>query len=141
MVSTTSASLRGKGTREDKIKGDLVHFEIAADDADKLAAFYAKVLGWKIADAVPELGDYRIIRTGGGEDAVGGGLYPRSNPGQQGLNYYDVESIEDTVALIEELGGQVIMEKMAVPKMGWMAVVLDPEGNGFGLWIMDENAA
>ncbi len=123
------------------MKGDLIHFEIVANDAEMLSAFYSKVLGWKIADAVPEMGNYRIIRTGGGEDAIGGGLYPRSMPEQQGLNYYDVESIEDTEAVIKELGGKVIMEKMAVPKMGWMAVVLDPEGNGFGLWITDENAA
>ncbi len=122
------------------MKGDLVHFEIAANDADRLAAFYSQVLGWQISEAQPEMGGYRIIRTGGGENAVGGGLYPRTAPEQAGLNYYDVESIEETVELVKRAGGQVIMDKMAVPKMGWFSVLLDPEGNAFGLWLMDENA-
>jgi predicted enzyme related to lactoylglutathione lyase len=42
---------------------------------------------------------------------------------------------------VKENGGQVIIEKMAVPKMGYFALCLDPEENPFGLWLTDENAA
>jgi hypothetical protein len=61
-------------------------------------------------------------------------------PEQAGLNYYDVEDVEAASAQVTKAGGQVVMPKMAVPKMGWMAEVLDPEGNGFGLWLTDANA-
>jgi len=33
-----------------------------------------------------------------------------------------------------------VMPKTAVPKMGYFAVCLDPEGNPIGLWEMDPNA-
>jgi len=59
---------------------------------------------------------------------------------QAGRNYYDVEDVEAASAQVTKAGGQVVMPKMAVPKMGWMAEVLDPEGNGFGLWLTDANA-
>ncbi len=122
------------------MEGELVHFEIVGEDPDKLAEFYTAVLGWKIDPPMEDMGGYRLIMTGEREDAVGGGLYKKTEPQQGPLNYYDVKGIEDTVAKARERGGQVVVEKMAVPGMGWMAVIVDPQGNPFGLWLTDENA-
>jgi hypothetical protein len=41
---------------------------------------------------------------------------------------------------VKKLGGQVCMPKTAVPGMGYFAVCLDQENNGFGLWENDSSA-
>ena len=48
--------------------------------------------------------------------------------------YIDVPSVDEYVDRVKKLGGQVCVPKMAVPGMGYFAVCLDPENNGFGLW-------
>ena len=30
--------------------------------------------------------------------------------------------------------GKIVMPKTEIPEMGWFAVALDPEGNGFGIF-------
>ncbi|MEW6018520.1 MAG: VOC family protein [Pseudomonadota bacterium] len=123
------------------MKGQLIHFEIAAEDPSRLADFYHNVLGWNIGEPQAEMGDYRIIQPPGDGDAIGGGLYKKTEPSQGRVDYFDVESIEESSEMVRQNGGQVIVEKMAVPKMGYFALCLDPEGNPFGLWLTDENAA
>ena len=119
---------------------ELVHFEIAADDLDKLASFYRETLGWTIEPGSPESQEYLLIATGGEDDAPGGGMMKKMVPEQGLLNYYGVANIEEFNAKVRENGGQVVMEKMPVPGMGYFSVCLDPEGNPFGLWLDDENA-
>ena len=48
--------------------------------------------------------------------------------------YIDVPSVDEATAKVKSLGGQVVVPKMAIPGMGYFAVCLDPENNGFGLW-------
>lgn len=122
------------------MKGDLVHFEIPANDPEKLAAFYTKVLGWKIDEPQPDMGDYRIISTSEEQKMMGGGLYQKTMPEQTPVNYYDVESIEVVSGWVREAGGQVVMKKMPVPGWGYFAICLDSEGNPFGIWLTDESA-
>jgi predicted enzyme related to lactoylglutathione lyase len=66
----------------------------------------------------------------------------REGPEQVGLvSYFGVESVDDAVARVEELGGTVVVPKQAVPGMGWPAHFLDTEGNLFAVWQSDESAA
>jgi hypothetical protein len=122
------------------MKGDLVHFEIPANDPEKLAAFYTKVLGWMIDEPMPDMSGYRMIHTSEEQEVMGGGLYKKTMPEQAPGDYYDVESIEVVSGWVREAGGQVVMEKMAVPGWGYFAICLDPEGNPFGIWLTDESA-
>lgn len=57
------------------------------------------------------------------------------------MNYVTVASIDETASQIQRRGGQVLRSKFAIPKMGWAAVVADPEMNVFGLWQNDRTAA
>jgi predicted enzyme related to lactoylglutathione lyase len=50
------------------MKGDSIHFEIVANDADKLAAFYSQVLRWEIGEPMVEMGNYRLINSAGGDN-------------------------------------------------------------------------
>ena len=117
----------------------IIHFEIPANDVDKLCSFYTDLFGWKIT----KLGDmeYYSIETVPMDEkgnlkgpGVNGGLYKRDMPKQQPLNYIYVESVDEYSKKVTTLGGQIIMQKTEIKKMGWFALAKDPEGNVFGLF-------
>ena len=123
------------------MKHPVIHFEIAANDPERLKRFYKELFGWKIEGSA-EMPEYQMIITAEeGEPGINGGLMSKQMPQQCNLNYVSVESIETYAEKLKELGGQVVVPKMAVPKMGYFAVGLDPEGNPVGLWQTDPNAA
>ena len=116
----------------------IVHFEIPAEDVEKLRRFYSQLFGWKIE----KMGDvdYWSIQTvdvdaeGGEKNAgVNGGLMKKQNPEHKVTNYIRVESVDEYVKKIESLGGSILTPKMQVPGVGWWALALDPEGNHFAI--------
>ena len=117
----------------------IVHFEIPADDVQKLRKFYSELFGWKIQktpgpveywsiETVPVNKKGEPIRPG-----VNGGMMKRQNPEHKPVNYILVESVDEYIKKIEALGGKVIAPKMEVPGIGWWALSLDPEGNQFAI--------
>lgn len=122
-----------------KLDHTIVHFEIPAQDVEKVKAFYEKVFGWTITQAdspieywiiqtVPIDQNGRLVRPG-----VNGGMYRRVSPDNKPVNYYEVESINDFLDKIVKLGGRVTQPKQEVPEVGWIAAAEDPEGNAFAL--------
>jgi hypothetical protein len=128
------------GNQEVTMPG-ICHFEVPAEDMERAKTFWRGLLGWELEDA-KEFEGYTMIRTrmGDGSPGIGGGMVMRQHPEQQIMNYFDVKSVEEYVELAKSLGGKVIMEKTAVPGMGWFAVCMDTENNVFGLWEDDESA-
>ena len=117
----------------------IVHFEIPADNVEKIKGFYEQVFGWKIVQAEGPI-DYWLIQTVPTDQngmlqrpGVNGGLYKKAEPQSKPINYFAVESISDFLAKIEKLGGKVIQSKQEVPNVGWIAAAQDPEGNQFAL--------
>jgi len=117
----------------------IVHFEIPADDVEKLRKFYTKLFGWKIErlpgpmeyweiETVPVDKKGKLLRPG-----VNGGMIKRQHPGHRPVNYVAVESVEDSIKKIEALGGKVLMPTTEIPGIGWWALALDPEGNQFAM--------
>ena len=53
------------------------------------------------------------------------------------VHYVHVDSIDQTLERIVDLGGSLVRQKAAVPKAAWYAVVADPEGNIFAIWQAD----
>jgi predicted enzyme related to lactoylglutathione lyase len=129
-------------------KNSVVHFEIYADDPEKLGQFYTSLFDWNI-ELVPGM-DYRMVKTvetdakgmpshAGG---INGGLMKRP-PGFEGhvwINYVNVESVDGSVERAKKLGATVMKGKSPVPGMGWFAMLTDPQGNPFALWQVDSNA-
>lgn len=125
----------------------VVHFEIPADDPEKLAAFYTQLFGWRIEKFPMEGGvDYWSIYTVSVDDkqmpkepgAINGGLTKRQMPQQALTNYVQVESVDQYLTKAKLLGANVVVEKTPIPGMGAFAVLVDPQGNQLGIW---ENAA
>ena len=115
------------------------HFDIPADDPKRAQKFYKEVFGWKFKKWDGPM-DYWMAKTGTKEPGIDGGMSKRM-PGQIGMtNTIDVPSIEKFSKKIMENGGQLIVPKMAIPKVGWFAQCMDTEGNMFGIIEMDEKA-
>jgi predicted enzyme related to lactoylglutathione lyase len=114
-------------------------FEIPADNPERATKFYSSLFGWKIA-VFPGMTDYWHIDTGGGDDTPDGGLITRKHPDQSITNYVAVQSVDESAAKVEELGGTICKSKTAVPQMGYFAICRDTEGNEFALWEPNDQA-
>ncbi len=117
----------------------VVHFEIPANDVEKLKDFYEKVFGWQIVLAPGPI-EYWVIQTVPVDSngmplrpGVNGGMYRKQQQDNKPINYFSVESITDFLAKIEKMGGKVTQPKEEVPNVGWIAAAEDPEGNQFAL--------
>ena len=120
----------------------IVHFEIPADNVQKLSKFYSNLFNWKIIHSPVEGMDYWIIHTVPVDDkgmplrpGVNGGMF-RKAPEQHDfkpVNYITVENIDEYIEKVKHLGGNIIVSKQHVPTVGFIALALDPEGNSFGL--------
>jgi predicted enzyme related to lactoylglutathione lyase len=113
----------------------IVHFEIPADDVEKLKKFYSELFGWKI-EKTPGPVEYWSIQTvpvnEKGEPirpGVNGGMMKKQNPEHKPVSYILVESVDEYVKKIESLDGKIVVPKMEVPGIGWWALASDPEGN------------
>jgi predicted enzyme related to lactoylglutathione lyase len=117
----------------------IIHFEIPAEDVERLRKFYSQLFGWKIEKT--EGMDYWLIQTVPVDEqgrpkaqGVNGGMMKKQSPEHMFTYYVLVESVDEYCKKIEELGGKVIVQKMEVPNMGWWAMAIDPEGNHFAIW-------
>jgi predicted enzyme related to lactoylglutathione lyase len=135
-TETKTKAGQGKGSHS---ASSIVWFEIPADNVERARKFYGALFGWKI-EKFPGMTDYWHIDTGGGDDTPDGGLMARKHPQQPITSYVNVESVTQSAAKVEKLGGKVCAPKTAVPQMGYFAVCQDTENNTFALWERNENA-
>jgi predicted enzyme related to lactoylglutathione lyase len=111
----------------------VVHFEIPADNPERLSEFYRELFGWEVEKRSGR-GDYWLLHTrGGARAAIDGAMFRREHPHERPLNYVQVPSAEEYAARAERLGGRVILLRAAVPGVGHVAILADPEGNPIGL--------
>jgi predicted enzyme related to lactoylglutathione lyase len=117
----------------------VVHFEISAEDPTRAAKFYTEVFGWKIIKwEGPK--PYWLVETGpASEPGINGGIFVRQGPVGH-VNSIDVPSVDEFVSKVVASGGEVVMPKMAIPGVGWLAYCKDTVGSVFGLHEVDPNA-
>ena len=119
----------------------VVHFEIPADDPQRLIGFLEKVFGWRIEKWDGPM-DYWLVMTGKkGEAGIDGGINRRGQGNSMVVNTVDVADLDEMIDKVEKHGGQIVLPKMPVPTVGWMAYFKDPEGNIHGMMQSDPNAA
>ena len=110
-------------------------FELAVSDLGRARAFYEVVLG---APLRPEtFGGMAMAIFPYGEGGVGGALVEdaRFTPSADGaLVYLDTRGALDAcLARVGPAGGRVLMPRTDIGPPGFIAVVLDTEGNKVGL--------
>jgi predicted enzyme related to lactoylglutathione lyase len=124
----------------------VIHFEIQADNPDRAVKFYRDVLGWEFTKWDGPM-PYWLIKTGpDSQPGINGGLLPRRGvvDGQAVIAYVctvDTTSVDQYVAKAQASGGTLVVPKMPIPGIGWLAYCKDTEGNIFGLMQADPKAA
>ncbi len=117
----------------------VVHFEMPAEDRNRVADFYQKVFGWGIKMLGPEMGDYVIATTTESDEngrprkpgAINGGFFPKANdkPAQYPSVVIYVEDIQAHMKKVERAGGKVLGDPWDIPGVGLYVSFIDTEGN------------
>lgn len=120
--------------------GEVVHFEVPADDVERAQKFYQGAFGWKM-QPMPEM-SYTLVSTTETDDrgmpaapgAINGGMAARGGQITAPVITIQVDDIDDALATVERLGGKTATGRQAVADMGFSAYFVDTEGNTVGLW-------
>jgi predicted enzyme related to lactoylglutathione lyase len=116
----------------------VVHFEMPAEDRNRMAAFYQKAFGWKVQMLGPEMGDYVLVTTaesdvkpGAPAGAINGGFFPKKPdwPAQYPSVVIAVDDIKSAMQRVADAGGRVLGEPMQIPSVGQYVAFFDTEGN------------
>ena len=112
--------------------GEYNHIEIPYDDEERARRFYSRVFGWQFRQMAGFEG-YDLYTAGPGD--LGGGLGKRGeSAGDTTRNYITVDSVDDAVKKVLELGGTITTPKSAIEGMGWFAAGTDSEGNPLAVY-------
>lgn len=107
--------------------------DLGAEDFDGARKFYGSLFGWEIPPGDENFGNYSNATKNGKTVA---GMAPRMDESQPSAwtTYIAVDDADATAQKIKDNGGQVVVEPMTVGEFGRMAIAIDPQGAGFGLW-------
>lgn len=122
---------------------NIAYFEIQSSSPEREVKFYSEIFGWKFTKVEGLPIQYYQIETSN----IHGGLLERpaqTPPTHCGTNAFtcsiEVENFDETAEKILALGGQVAMDKFAIPNKCWQGYFIDQDHNTFGLVQVDENA-
>jgi len=120
----------------------VTHFEIYTENPEAVRPFYEKVFDWKFKKFEGGPVEYWVITTGDEkEPGINGGITrPREGQSPGTINTIVVSSLDTFITKIEQSGGRICVPKMAIPTIGWLAYVQDPQDNVFGIIEPDTKA-
>ena len=115
----------------------VVHFEMPANDRNRMASFYTNAFGWKTQFYGEEMGNYVTVSTVESDEngrpkmpgAINGGFFPKSADAQYPSVVIAVENIHEAIKKIKASGGEIIGEPIDIPSVGPYVSFIDTEGN------------
>ena len=115
----------------------VVHFEMPAEDRNRMAKFYAGVFGWRTEMLGEEMGNYVVVSTTEtapdgrptAPGAINGGFFPKSPDNNVPSVVIGVEDIKAHAKKVAAAGGKVMGEPVEIPGVGWYLSFVDTEGN------------
>ena len=118
----------------------ITHFEISANEPEKMVEFYESVFGWKITKWDGPI-EYWMVATGDPETpGIDGGIFRPGELFTGTVNTVEVDDIDAMVEKVVENGGQLVVAKNPIPGIGHQAYCKDIEGTIFGLHQLDPTA-
>lgn len=118
----------------------VMHFEIHADDTARAIRFYREAFGWKIEKWNGPVEYWNVTTGPDSEPGINGGLMKRQGerpkdgaPCNAHVCTIVVENVDAQLDKVKSLGAKQVVDKMAVPTIGWLAYCTDTEGNIFGM--------
>jgi uncharacterized protein len=121
----------------------VVHFELPAEDRNRMADFYTRAFGWKTQLLGEDMGNYVLATTTEIDDqgmpknpgAINGGFYVK-DAGMQAESPSIVIGVDDINAAMKnvtEAGGRIFGEPSDIPGYGTYVSFFDTEGNRIGI--------
>ena len=116
----------------------VIHFEMPAEDPERVRKFYESAFGWQTTPLGAEMGDFVLAFTIETDEktrmpkkrgAINGGFYKKTTPDQNIKLTILVEDIREAMQKIEAAGGKVLGEPFELPGVGLFVTFIDTEGN------------
>jgi hypothetical protein len=121
----------------------VVHFEMPAEDKDRMVNFYTNVFGWSAQRLGPEMGNYIIVQTTETEKngfpknpgIINGGFFEKTKDNVHPSVVIAVDDIHASMKSVEAAGGKVLGgsfkagEPDDIPGVGLYCAIIDTEGN------------
>jgi hypothetical protein len=114
----------------------LSHFAIHADDLERARKFYGGVFGWAFQGfGGGPMTDFCQIKDPAGNllSPLGAVQSRKFNSAPQPIYGFEcsiaVNDVDAITRAVETQGGKVVMQKAAIPGVGWIVKFLDTEGN------------
>ena len=124
----------------------VIHFEMPAEDRERMAKFYTQAFGWQTKQLGPEMGNYVLATTTETEKsglpkkpgAINGGFSQKTSSNQYPSVVIAVEDIMEAMKKVTAAGGKVLGgQKPGAPDdivgVGRYASCIDTEGNKVGM--------
>jgi len=121
----------------------VVHFEMPAEDKNRMRKFYETTFGWQTNQLGPEMGNYitvtttetaenRMVKKPG---TINGGFFQKTNDpiSQYPSIVIQVENLEDSIKKVEAGGGKISGNIDTIPSVGKVVSIIDTEGNRISL--------
>ncbi len=117
----------------------VVHFEMPAEDRERMSKFYTRAFGWRTEQLGPEMGNYVVVTTSERDKSgfpkepgmINGGFFQKTDdkPSQYPSVLIAVDDIREHMKIVEKAGGKVLDEPCDIPGVGAYVSFLDTEGN------------
>jgi uncharacterized protein len=119
----------------------VVHFELGAVNTARAVEFYKNVFGWEAQQwGGPQ--EYWLMKTGSApKPGIDGAILRNKDSAPRTVNSIGVTSVDEYATRVESHGGKVVVPKMSIPNVGYVAYCQDTEGNIIGLFQADSSAA
>ena len=125
------------------MNGEVGHFEIPAKDMKRARTFYSKVFGWKSSESTMDSGETytSLVTTETDKNnrpispgAINGGMIKLREPFTGPVITIVASDIAASLKLIEKNGGETVVKRTEMGKLGAYAYFKDSEGNLLGLY-------
>jgi len=116
----------------------VVHFELPAEDRERMAAFYSAAFGWQTELLGPEMGNYTVVTTTESDGSrpttpgtINGGFFLKtSDPASHAPSVViAVEDVNAALKAVEQAGGTIAGPPQEIPGVGLYGSFHDSEGN------------
>jgi predicted enzyme related to lactoylglutathione lyase len=133
---TTSAQAPARNSKA--VRGRFDWHELMTTDPEAAKRFYSAVVGWGTQDWAGSNPPYSMWMAG--DAMVGGIMRLPEEAAQMGstphwLTYIETQDVDETVALAMKLGARVYVPPTDIPTVGRFAVLADPQGATFALFM------
>ncbi len=121
----------------------VVHFEMPAENMERVKKFYESAFGWKMNQMGAEMSNYLTASTDETDEKgmlkktnrINGGFFPKMEDPE--INHPSVviavDNLDDAMNKVRASGGDIMGEPMQIPTIGRYVAIRDTEGNRVGV--------